>query len=64
MDRVETWASREANRRGVTTPHSIKGFKDGVRAAYEAVQSVLARKRMAFVPGGDPEDIWSELLRG
>lgn len=63
MDKIEQWASREADRVGVTSPHMVKGFKEGVRAAYEAVAQLKARKRMAFVPGGDPQDIWSELLK-
>ena len=64
MDKIEAWASQEAAKRGVTTPHSIRGFKDGVRAAYETMLQAKSRKRMSFVPGGDPDDIFTELLRG
>lgn len=64
MDKVEKWASQEAAKRGVTTPHSIRGFKDGVRAAYEAMQGAKARKKLSFVPGGDLQDIWEDFVRG
>jgi predicted amidohydrolase YtcJ len=64
MDKVETWASKEALKRGVTTPHSVHGFKEGVRAAHEALSKLKAEKKLSFVPGGDEESIWTEFIRG